>query len=176
VSARADVFDLAGLGLATGEGRRLELSVRIPPLELANELFRAVPDEVGVVLDVSRMTGLGYALRLRFAAAIAGPCMRCLGDAAPAVEVDSREVDQPGSGPDLESPYVSGDAGNCLLDVSAWARDAFVLAAPTQVLCRADCRGLCQECAANLNEAGPEHHHDPPPDPRWAKLRELRLD
>jgi uncharacterized protein len=172
MSVPADVFDLAGMGLLAGEGRRLELRVRIAPLELANERFEAVPNEVDAVLDVSRMTGFGYALRLRFGAVIAGPCMRCLADAGPGIEVDSREVHQPGSGPELESPYVLGD----VLDVAAWAHDAFALAAPTQVLCRPDCRGLCQECAANLNEVGPEHHHAPPPDPRWAKLRELKLD
>jgi uncharacterized protein len=172
MSVRADEFDLAGLGLASGEGRRLELRVRVGPIQLANERFEAVPDEVAAVLDVSRMTGFGYALRLRFGARIAGPCMRCLADAAPDVKVDSREVHQPGSGPELESPYVVGE----VLDVSAWAHDAFVLAAPTQVLCRPDCLGLCQECAANLNEAGPDHRHDAPPDPRWAKLRDLKLD
>lgn len=172
MSARADVFDLAGLGLATGEGRRLELRVGIAPLELANERFEAVPREVEAILDISRMTGFGHALRLRFRAAIAGPCMRCLGEAAPVVDVDSREVHQPGSGPELESPYVVGD----VLDVSAWAHDAFALAAPAQVLCRPGCLGLCQVCAANLNDAGPEHHHEAPPDPRWAKLRELKLD
>ena len=42
-----------------------------------------------VELDVSRMMGGGYALRLRFKAALAGPCMRCLKQAAPIVEVDS---------------------------------------------------------------------------------------
>jgi uncharacterized protein len=176
MSVRADVFDLSGLGLAAGEGRRLDLRVRVAPLQLANERFVAVPEVVEAVLDVSRMTGFGYALRLRFEAAIAGPCMRCLADAAPDVKVDSREVHQPGSGPELESPYVADAAGGCSVDVSAWAHDAFALAAPAQVLCRPDCLGLCQECAANLNEAGPEHHHDPAPDPRWAKLRELKLD
>ncbi len=172
MSHRADEFDLAGLGLAAGEGRRLELRVMVGALQLANERFEAVPAVVEAVLDISRMTGFGYAFRLRFEAAIAGPCMRCLAAAAPHVVVDSREVHQPGNGPELESPYVVGE----VLDVSAWAHDAFALAAPTQVLCRADCLGLCQECAANLNDAGPEHHHDRPPDPRWAKLRDLKLD
>jgi uncharacterized metal-binding protein YceD (DUF177 family) len=31
-------------------------------------------------------------------------------------------------------------------------------------------------CAADLNEAGPEHRHASTPDPRWAKLRELKLE
>jgi uncharacterized protein len=44
------------------------------------------------------------------------------------------------------------------------------------VLCREDCAGLCPICAADLNEAGPEHHHERPADPRWAKLSELELE
>ena len=130
-----------------------------------------MPERVPVVLDVSRMTGHGYALRLRFEAALGGPCMRCLSEAAPAVTVDAREVDQPGGGEELSSPYVEHE----VLDVAGWARDAFALAAPTKVLCRPDCAGLCPICAADLNEAGPDHHHESEPDPRWAKLRELRF-
>jgi uncharacterized protein len=97
--------------------------------------------------------------------------MRCLKDAAPTVEVEAREVDRPGEGEELESPYVRGET----LDLATWARDAFALAAPIQVLCRNDCAGLCPVCAADLNEAGPEHRHEDALDPRWAKLRELKL-
>ena len=57
-----------------------------------------------------------------------------------------------------------------------WARDALVLAIPALLLCQPDCLGLCTICGANLNEAGPDHGHEPEPDPRWAKLSELHLD
>jgi uncharacterized protein len=170
-------FDLGALRLSSGEGRRLELSVAIEPLMLGGEAYGAEPidadsSKVPVVLDISRMMGGGYALRLRFSAALTGPCMRCLKQARPSVEVDAREVDRPGEGEELESPYVSDET----LDLAAWARDAFVLAMPSKVLCRADCAGLCEICAADLNEAGPEHRHEAAPDPRWAKLRELKLE
>jgi len=168
----ADDFDLAGLRLSPGEGRRLELEVPIDPLELGSETYGAEPERVPVKLDVSRMTGGGYALRLDFSAAVAGPCMRCLKPARPVVEVQAREIDSPAGGEDLESPYVHDET----LDLRGWARDAFALALPLKILCREDCLGLCPECAADLNEAGPEHHHDPAPDPRWAKLRELELE
>lgn len=171
MSAEAHDFDLAGLRLAAGEGRRIDLDVRIAPLVLASERYRAEPAPVPVQLEVSRMLGGGYALRLRFRAALSGPCMRCLKDAAPSIEVEAREVDRPGEGEELESPYVRDE----VLDLAAWARDAFALGAPIQVLCRDDCAGLCAVCAADLNEAGPEHSHEGAPDPRWAKLRELKL-
>ena len=170
-------FDLAGLRLAPGEGRRLELWTHIEPLELGGERYAAEPAEIPLNLEISRMTGHGYALRMRFEAVLAGPCMRCLKDARRAIEVDAREVDRPGNdrrsaSEELLSPYMKDE----ILDLAAWARDAFVLAAPARVLCREECLGLCPECAADLNEVGPEHRHERGPDPRWAKLGELKLD
>jgi len=170
MAARADSFDLGGLKLSPGEARRLDLDVALGDFDLSDERY-ATPEAVPVHLDVSRMVGGGYSLRLRFESEIAGPCMRCLEPASPTTVVDSREVDQPGGGEELNSPYVNGDE----LDLTAWAHDAYSLALPPQVLCRPDCRGLCPECGANLN-AEPDHAHEAPPDPRWAKLREIKLE
>jgi uncharacterized protein len=88
------------------------------------------------------------------------------------VAVDAREVDRPGEGEELDSPYVRDEK----LDLAAWAHDAFALAAPVKVLCREECAGLCATCAADLNEVGPDHRHERAPDERWAKLRELRFE
>lgn len=169
---RTDTFDLGGLRLTSGEGRRLDLHVGIDPFELAGERYTVEPSVVPASLDISRTTGDGYALRLRFEATLSGPCMRCLADAEPVFQIQAREVSQPGEGEELESPYVQ--AG--VVDLRAWARDALALAVPTQVLCRPDCAGLCPVCGADLNEAGPDHGHEQEPDPRWAKLSELRFD
>jgi len=176
MAPHADDFDLAGLRLVPGDGRRLELEVTIEPLMLGSERYVAEPKRVPVALDVSRMLGGGYALRVRFEAAAAGPCMRCLKPAAPTVAVEAREVDSPGgrdpdAGDDLDSPYVHDET----LDLAAWVHDAFALALPAKILCREECLGLCPVCAADLAEAGPDHHHEAPVDPRWAKLRELEL-
>jgi uncharacterized protein len=170
--AATDVLDLGGLRLSAGEGRRFELAVRVEPLTLGGEPYEPRPAVIPVILDVSRMVGNGYALRLRFQAELAGACMRCLKDAVLPVEVDAREVDRPGGGDELSSPYLDGE----ILDLAGWAHDAFALALPTQVLCSEDCLGLCPVCAADLNEAGPEHAHERAPDPRWAKLSELKLE
>lgn len=172
MSPRTDSFDLAGLRLSSGEGRRLDLEVALDGFELGGERYEPADPAVPVRLDVSRTTGNGYALRLRFSAAVDGPCMRCLAEATPRFEVDAREVFQPGEGEELESPYVT--AGE--LDLRGWAHDALALALPTQILCRPDCAGLCPVCGADLNDVGPEHHHEPAPDPRWAKLSELRFE
>lgn len=166
------LFDLHSLQLRSGQGRRLELSVPLEGVTLGGERYEVEPSVVPMMLEVSRMTGEGYALRLQFSAAISGPCMRCLKPAAPVFEIDAREVQMPGGEGDLDSPYVEDET----LDIAAWAHDAFVLAAPVSVLCREDCKGLCPVCAIDLNEADPGHHHESEPDPRWAKLRELKLE
>ena len=171
MAARTDSFDLGRLSLSSGEGRRLTLGVRPGTFDYGGTHYATEPAQVDATLDVSRMTHGGYALRLRFSAGLSGPCMRCLEPASPSFEVDAREVDQAGGGDELRSPYVDGEE----LDLAAWARDAFALALPAQLLCRADCAGLCPECGANLNEE-PGHAHERAPDPRWAKLRELRFE
>jgi uncharacterized protein len=170
---RTDVFDLPRLGLTSGEGRRLDLHVGLEPFSFGGQTYAASPDVVPVRVDVSRTTGNGWALRLRFAVALTGPCMRCLEGAAPEIEVDAREVEQPGAGDDeLTSPYVNADGE---LDLAAWARDALALTLPAQITCTPDCAGLCPQCGANLNE-DPEHAHEAAPDPRWAKLSEIRFE
>lgn len=171
MSLRTDRFDLGGLHLSMGEGRRLTLSVAVEPFELGGERYTVEPDLIEVSVDVSRTNADGYALRLRFAATLSGPCMRCLETAGPTFEVDAREVSQPAGGEELRSPYVEHQ----VLDIHAWARDALALSLPTTLLCRADCAGLCAVCGENLNAAGPEHRHETAPDPRWAKLSEIRF-
>jgi uncharacterized protein len=171
--ATTDTFDLGGLRLTSGEGRRFELTARLEPFELGTNHYDVVPEQVPVILDVSRTTGQGYALRLRFKAALSGPCMRCLEPAAPEFTVDAREISQPDADdPELESPYLADG----ILALAAWTRDALALALPAAVLCQPDCAGLCAVCGENLNTAGAEHHHDAGPDPRWAKLREIRFE
>jgi uncharacterized protein len=169
---RTDIFELGRLGLSSGEGRRLDLHVAIEPFDYGGQTYAVTPALVPVRLDVARTTGGGSALRLRFGAQLEGACMRCLEPAAPAYDVDVREVHQPGAGEELTSPYLSAEDE---LDLARWARDSLALELPAQLTCRPDCAGLCGRCGANLNE-DPGHHHEPEPDPRWAKLGELKFD
>ena len=169
---RTDIFELGRLGLTSGEGRRLDLHVAVAPFDYGGQRYEVEPSLVAARLDVSRTTGNGWALRLRFEAGLQGPCMRCLEPAELQFDVDSREVSVPGGGDELQSPYVGAEDE---LDLEAWARDALALVLPAQLTCRPDCAGLCPECGANLNEE-PGHRHESGPDQRWAKLSELKFD
>jgi len=167
-----DIFDLGRLSLASGEGRRIDLTVRTDGFEFGGQRYDLKDGTVTATLDAARTTGSGYSLRLRFDARLEGPCVRCLESADQTVSVDAREVDQPGAGDELRSPYLEGDD----LDVKGWARDALALALPAKIVCTEDCLGLCAICGENLNRAGADHQHEREPDPRWAKLGELRFE
>lgn len=170
MAQRTDSFDVGQLGLSSGEGRSLDLEVPVDAFDFGGQRYVVEGGDVEARLDVSH-TVSGYAFRLRFDAELDGPCVRCLEGAGHRAEVDAREIDQPDGGEELSSPYY--DEGH--LDMRAWARDALALALPTQIVCRPDCAGLCPVCGENLNRS-PDHAHEPEPDPRWAALRELKLD
>jgi uncharacterized protein len=72
---------------------------------------------------------------------------------------------------ELTTPYLTDDR----LDLSAWARDALILALPEKILCRPDCAGLCPECGRDLNRE-PHVHEGEEADPRWAALQQLKHD
>ncbi len=46
-----------------------------------------------------------------------------------------------------EQPYISGN----YLDVDQLVRNELLLNLPMKVLCREDCKGICNRCGANLN-------------------------
>ena len=163
-------IDLDALALRSGEAERLEVDLDPARPVLGGERLELAEPAAHARVDVSRTTS-GYALRLRLRIRVEGTCSRCLGPASRELEVDAREVDQASENdPELLSPYVT--AG--VLDLGAWVRDAITLALPEQLLCRDDCAGLCETCGLDLNTVEPGAHvHERPPDPRFAKLREL---
>jgi uncharacterized protein len=58
---------------------------------------------------------------------------------------DEREVQLQSE--DLEVSIFGGDK----IDLTELAREQILLAAPAQVFCQEDCKGLCQKCGANKN-------------------------
>ena len=147
----ADTLDIDTLKLRSGAGTRFDAELRIEPLQAAGQKYSVVGGRVDARVDVSR-TSSGFAFKLRFDATLEGPCMRCLADARPVIEVEAREVEQPGEAEDFHSPYFE----HGVLELAGWARDALVLALPPRLLCREDCRGLCTVCGADLNQADPD--------------------
>ena len=82
--------------------------------------------------------------------------------------VDRRAEEVSISEADTEIGYYDGDA-LLLEDV---LREQVLLASPVKLVCREDCKGLCPQCGANLNNE--TCNCQQPGDPRWAALSELR--
>jgi uncharacterized protein len=173
MAQKADTLDLSRFVPSPGDGRRVDVDVAPGRLVYGGQPYEVEGDTAPARLDLSRTTS-GYALRLRFDAALTGPCVRCLDPAAQTISVDAREVaERDAVEEELQSPYVVEDE----LDLSGWAHDALALAMPEQFLCRPECAGLCGVCGESLNDATPgAHDHESAPDPRWDKLRELQSE
>jgi uncharacterized protein len=163
-------FDLRSLRLRSGEEHREAKEIELPALELGGQRYVPVPERVETQLAVTRAS-TGTVFELRFAVRLHGPCVRCLTDAVLDVPIHVREYQatSPGDSEELRTPYLRFE----VLDLSAWARDALVLALPEQILCRPDCAGLCPVCGRDLNRE-PHEHNEVETDPRWAALEELR--
>jgi uncharacterized protein len=58
------------------------------------------------------------------------------------------------------------------IDLAPIVREEGILAVPMHAICRPDCKGLCDQCGQNLNQATCECEHEHI-DPRLASLRIL---
>jgi DUF177 domain-containing protein len=164
------VFNIRTARLQSGDQFRDVKEVDLEPLELGGQRYVPIPESPEAALTLTRLSS-GLMLELEFGVRLVGPCVRCLGDAGLDVAVDDRQYQatDPEDDEELRTPYLQDDR----LDLSAWARDAVALALPDQILCRADCAGLCPLCGRDLN-VEPHEHEDEGGDDRWAKLAELR--
>jgi len=59
------------------------------------------------------------------------------------------------------------------IDIDEIVKEQIVLAVPTRVLCREDCKGICPECGIDKNTGECQCVTDDI-DPRWAALKNLR--
>jgi uncharacterized protein len=162
--------DLRAIKIRSGEQFRDVREVELESVELGGQRYAPAPERPEAALTISRMSS-GLLFELELDARLVGPCFRCLTDTAVATPVRGREyhASSPDEGEELKTPYLEGDH----LDLSAWARDAVVLALPDKILCHPDCAGLCPVCGKDLN-VEPHEHAQETTDPRWAALAELK--
>jgi len=154
--------------------------------------FQATGD-AGLRVRFERVNERDIVARGGFEVALRTDCRRCLGavelrlpvdfeldfvdaERVPVFSAGEREDDGEGEvagtfGPDEadQVPYSGKE-----LDLAPIVREQLLLALPMDALCAEDCKGLCQVCGANLNEAacGCDRHV---PDPRWAALKNIKL-
>lgn len=84
-------------------------------------------------------------------AVIESPCARCLTPTETALEAEVeeafiRDTGEPHAADEDQYMY-SGH----VLELDEAVRTALLLEMPSRILCKEDCRGLCDQCGANLN-------------------------
>ncbi|MDO4977445.1 MAG: DUF177 domain-containing protein [Eubacteriales bacterium] len=100
------------------------------------------------------------------------PCDRCLDDVKNHfhIEIDYDVIPnkEPDGIEDDEQSFMDG----CILDVDKLITNEIVVALPSKVLCKEDCRGLCTICGTNLNhkECSCDRHVA---DPRMAAIQDI---
>ena len=115
--------------------------------------------------------GDGVLVRAKAHVVIDAQCSRCLTGFAHPVDADIQELFVY---PEHAQEYSDEDVhlvGEDTIDLTAMVHDAIILDQPLILLCRPDCRGLCQVCGADRN-ADPDHEHDEAIDSRWLRLGE----
>jgi DUF177 domain-containing protein len=173
-----------------GATRKLELST--PSLRLSNSEGPDVEVEGGA-LEARDLRGIVKVTRLSDGLLVQGDvasdvrlvCSRCLDEFSLPVQAMLEEEYQPvidvetgrpvqRTGIEENDQAFKLDA-NHQMDLTEPVRQALLVALPLKPLCREDCKGLCPECGANLNE-GDCGHRPEVADNRWVGLRELRLE
>jgi uncharacterized protein len=172
MDAAATRLDLRELALRGGDRFERTYFLEMAPIVMGGQSYRAlIPDGVDVTVD--RVAG-GFLVNVSLVATLYGPCGRCLGEARVEVRAQQQEF-VPTTKGDWDESDVSPFIEDFVADISGLAREATVLAVPSQVLCSQECLGLCPVCGKDLN-SGPCECPPPEGDERWATLREIALD
>ncbi|MFA9431312.1 DUF177 domain-containing protein [Egicoccus sp. AB-alg2] len=106
------------------------------------------------------------------------PCGRCLTPQPVHVDSDVAELfvdPAKREDDDEEDPGYELIDDRTAIDLTTMVRDALLVDLPVRVLCREDCKGLCEVCGTDRNRHDCGHRPDAAPDPRWAKLADLDL-
>lgn len=128
-----------------------------------------------------RRTGQEVAIDGSLQTKVETPCARCLKPVGVSIEAkfSERFVTAVSWGSEEQHELASEDLNLSVFDGEAvdldlLVREEIVLATPSQVLCREDCKGLCSVCGVdrNLTACDCETRQV---DARWEKLRDLRF-
>ena len=109
------------------------------------------------------------------------PCSGCLGPALVKVSAPVKltfvaaDEDRPDSDNPLDDVDVTEHDG-MEIDLGAVLREQVILAVPMSPRCRDNCAGLCAVCGQNKNERDCGHAAPALTDPRFQRLKNLKLD
>jgi uncharacterized protein len=153
-----------GFILSAGPGYSQDSMLDIPTVRVSDDLTL---DYVQGPLRLSR-TQEGILVQATLHVGVQDECYRCLNTVARDTEIEIEELYGYHTYP--ASEFSVGD--DAILDLSPLIRAEVLIDTSHRVLCKEDCKGLCAECGANLNE-GECNCHEEAIDPRMAALKKL---
>lgn len=129
-----------------------------------------------------------------FSLQASGGCRRCLSEAELPLEVAFQldfvhadrlqklhalpDGDDDGEG-EIAGTFSSDEVDQIVytgteIDLAPVIREQLLLALPMDLICSEECKGLCQVCGGDMNEAACSCDRHVP-DPRWAGLKDIKL-
>lgn len=153
-------FDLRSLRFGRDSETWRELPIEVDPFTFGGEQYTVAGGVADLRLDAARVSDR-LTLDASFRAVLHGPCERCLEDVALELNGRGRDVVAHGDSVVDEGDDDEAYARHFILAADRWTRDLVAAALPRQLICRDDCRGLCPQCGADLNEE-PDHNHITP--------------
>lgn len=122
-----------------------------------------------------------YSIRAKINGSIEVDCVRCLNAYQVLLDMDvtavyvtpesfddGPETELESDGEDLDIDILPAEG----IDTDRVIREHVLLEMPVKTLCRPDCKGLCEQCGADLNITDCDCGEDDI-DPRWAALKNL---
>jgi uncharacterized protein len=150
-------------------GTTLEFSLDVGPERLSDDL------EVGFLrgdLQLLRMDS-GLLVHGTVSTRVEAQCVRCLEPISYPMTIQlAEQFEYNPQAMDQEEEPVFPIVGTGMIDLAPPLREHILLDLPLRLLCRPDCRGLCSQCGANLNE-GQCDCTEEDIDPRLAILKDL---
>jgi uncharacterized protein len=129
-----------------GTTRIVEFAVSASQLVFNNEEIRTLePIKVSGTVDVAEGVA---AVKLTAATRLAETCSRCLEEFERDLVVEIDEAIAEG-GEDEEGIVPVQEGG--FIDLRDVVLNSIYISMPIKVLCKEDCKGLCQSCGTNLN-------------------------
>jgi uncharacterized protein len=166
VATHASPFVVGITELLRHPGTRREVVVRAPLDDLTLSSSRVLEgSEIEARLTLEALNDVSVTVTGTIAGEWMGECRRCLATVEGSLETSVQEIfeSRPTEG---ETYRLDGDR----LDLEPMVRDAVLLALPLAPLCQEACAG---PEPADHALGSPE---EPPPDDRWAALKQLKFD
>ena len=147
-------INLSELFTSEGKTKGYTLKIEMTQFQTSDGAYEIVEPKP-VMLKVVNVGNRTLVLKGQADLSLMIPCDRCLEPVRCSFHLDlERTLDMNQTAEERiedldEQPYLEGYN----LDVDQLVRDELLLNLPMKVLCKEDCKGICNRCGANLNHA-----------------------